>query len=132
VEVVEVTVSLPPPPKFPAWREELSLTFPALRWKHGNEAHLAYVPALGLEVAAAKAEELEKLLPKEIKLALIRVKDSASLRRMVELQRVKKVAAERQTVAVELPPPKRRAVESEREGEKQKKTILDEVCTNLL
>src|SRR5258707_1300127 len=66
VEVVEVSVSLSAPPKFPAWRDELTLTFPVVRWKHGNEAHLAYVPALGLEIAAAKAEELDQLLPKEI------------------------------------------------------------------
>ena len=48
--------------------------FTSLEWNHADEAHVAFVPALGIEVAATKPEELDKLIPEHIRFALRRTK----------------------------------------------------------
>ena len=62
-----VDLALEPPTGSVLWREPLGLHFPVLRWSHGTDAEIAFVPALGIEVLAAKPEELDERLPREIR-----------------------------------------------------------------
>src|SRR5438874_2561291 len=61
-----IELEMPAPPRLPHWRDPLKLAFATIRWQRGPDAHLAFVPALGLQVAANRAEDLDKQLPREI------------------------------------------------------------------
>jgi ATP-dependent Clp protease ATP-binding subunit ClpA len=125
-----VTLSLDPPPRSFVWREPVELTFPVVRWSHGEEAHLAYVPALGIEVLAARPEDLDNLLPAHIRAALMRTRAAASLRPLVWLQRGRLLRVENVTVTVDVRSPKEVAREAEKNRDR-KKSVLREVGTNL-
>src|SRR3954470_8104803 len=47
-----VDLALEPATGSVLWREPLALRFPVLRWSHGTDAEIAFVPALGIEVLA--------------------------------------------------------------------------------
>src|SRR5262245_15451232 len=49
VEVGEVSLTLDRPPRSVAWREPVELRLPVVRWAHGQEAFLAFIPALDIE-----------------------------------------------------------------------------------
>src|SRR5262249_39747070 len=101
-----------------------------LRWQHGKDAELACVPALGIVVVAARADELEARLPQEIRLAFSRGRSTLTLRQLVDWQRAVQVRVEQHTVYVKLPNPKQPALAAEREAE-QTKSVLPQVATNL-
>ena len=125
-----VTLSLDPPRRSFVWREPVELTFSIVRWSHGEEAHLAYVPALGIEVLADRPEDLDTLLPAHIRAALMRTRAAASLRPLVWLQRGRLLRVENVTVSVDVRSPKEVAREAEKNRER-KKSVLREVGTNL-
>jgi ATP-dependent Clp protease ATP-binding subunit ClpA len=128
-EVWPVTLTLDPPPQAASWREPLELTFPVVRWNHGDEAHLAFVPALGIEVVAGRRDEIETLIPAHIRATLLRTKDATSLKRLVWLQRCRKVEVEGLSTTVTVSSPKEKAIADE--GEEQKPSVLKEVGTDL-
>jgi ATP-dependent Clp protease ATP-binding subunit ClpA len=128
-EVAAVTVVLDPPPRSAAWREPVTLTFHAVRWVHG-EAHVAFVPALGIEVVAGKPEELEPRLAGHLRAALLRSEAATSLGRLVWLQRGQTVQVESLTFTATLKTPKQQALADE-EAREAKKSVLEEVATDL-
>ena len=125
-----VDLTLDPPTGSVLWREPLALHFPVLRWSHGADAEIAFVPALGIEVLAAKAEELDERLPREIRAALSRLGKAAGLREMVELQRTRRVRVERLTVSVQVRSPRQRFQDEERERSKAP-SVLKQAATDL-
>jgi len=50
LESFELNLSLHPPVKRLTWREPIDLKLHVVRWTHGDAAHVALVPALGIEV----------------------------------------------------------------------------------
>jgi ATP-dependent Clp protease ATP-binding subunit ClpC len=124
-----VVVTLDPPRKSVAWREPVRLRFPVATWPHGEEAALARVPGLGIEVIAPTAEDLTKLLESEIIAALRRDGDSASLARLAWRQRTWKFKVEWKPLAVSLPTLKQRAQREEDEAGEEKKSVLQQVAT---
>ncbi len=128
--VAGVDLTLEPPTGSILWREPLQLHFPVLRWSHGTDAEIAFVPALGIEVLAAKAEELDERLPREIRAALSRLGQAASLRGLAELQRVRRVRVERLTVSVQIRSPRQRFHDEERERSKTP-SVLKQTATDL-
>src|SRR5262249_16953107 len=85
-------LALAPPPRPPLWRGPLALSFPVVRWDHGTppEAAVAFLPSLGIEVVAASAEELDRLIPSHVRAALLRARSAHSLERLVWLQRCRR------------------------------------------
>ncbi len=130
VEAGAVSLTLEPPPRSLAWREPVELTFPVVRWSHGGEAHLAYVPALGIEVLAARPEDLDTLLPAHIRAALLRTRAAISLRQLVWLQRGQALRVETRTIIVPVRSPKEIAREAEKNRDR-KKSVLRQIGTNL-
>src|SRR5688572_26990255 len=53
----EVTVEVAPPAKSGAWVEPVRLRFDVLRWRRGEQASIAMVPALGIQVVAGRDDE---------------------------------------------------------------------------
>jgi ATP-dependent Clp protease ATP-binding subunit ClpA len=126
--VVEVTVE--PPPHSAAWREPVVLRLPVLRWQHGDDAALAFVPALGIEVVAGSALEREEMLPRHVSVAILRNK-ARSLEKLVWLARAATVRVEEGRFTAELPTPKQAALAEQEEQEKQG-SVLTEVGTDLV
>lgn len=107
----EVAVELEPPVRGSAWRDPISLQWPVVRWVHRSESspslqgetvYLAYVPALGLMVLGATAEDCEKQLPLEIQRALKRT-EQLKLSALVGSTRAREVRVERTPLTVEIP-----------------------------
>ncbi len=124
-----VRITLPPPPRSSSWREPIALTFPLVRWAHANDAHLAYVPALGIEVVAPTAEDLERMLPEHVRTAILRHQANA-LHRLVWLTRCRELRTEPLSATVDLPTPRQLAVAAQQEQQAQQ-SVLDEVATDL-
>ena len=132
-ETGEVAVTLEPPGRkdgsrvLSAWREAVPLRFHYLTWKHGNEAEVAYVPALDIEVVCGRGQELGELLEHEILFALRRRSLSTSLEHVCQLHRYSAVRVERLPFGVTITTPKQLA----QAEEEQTKRVLPEVATNM-
>ena len=111
------------------WGEPVTLTFHYVEWEHGEEAHIAYVPALGIETMAATARGLEKKLPQEIRAALFRRGVAKSLRKVVELQRIRDIEAVESQVAVMVRSPLDEREQAD--ARKPSKSVLKDVATAL-
>ena len=125
----EIEVELAPPRATVGWREPVTLTFHYVHWEHGDEAHVAFVPALGIEAVAASARGLETRLPGDILAALFRRGAAKSLRELVELQRTRgvDVVESRATVKVRSPREEREEAGARDEPE----SVLAKVATDL-
>ena len=128
-QTAQIEVNLPPRPGTLGWREPVSLTFHYVHWEHGEEAHIAYVPALGIESVAVTAVGLRKKLPQDIRAALFRREAGGSLRKVVELQRTRGIEAVEARVAVEVGAPRHEREEAE--DEERSKSELEKVATAL-
>jgi ATP-dependent Clp protease ATP-binding subunit ClpC len=126
-----VVLTLDPPRKLEAWRESIKLRFPAAVWQHGDEAAIARVPGLGIEVIAPDLADLDKLLEREILAALRREGFSKSLDALAWVQRALKFKVEWQTLAVKLPSLKQRAQREEDESGEEKPSVLKQIATLL-
>lgn len=132
-ETDEIVVTLEPPGRkdgtrvLSAWQKAVSIRFHYLVWKHGNEAVVAYVPALDIEVVCGKGQELSELLEHEILFALRRRDLGTSLEHLCHLHRCSAVRAERLPVDVKIKTPKQLA----QAEEEQTKRVLPEVATNM-
>jgi ATP-dependent Clp protease ATP-binding subunit ClpA len=124
-------VTLNPPRKIEAWREPVKLRLPVVVWEHGEEAAVARVPALGIEVIAPDIEELDTLLEKEIVAALRREGHSKDLASLAWVQRTLRFKVEWQTIDIKLPSLKQRAQQEEDESGEEKSSVLKQVATLL-
>src|SRR5712692_10591061 len=108
----EVTLTLNPPPRSVAWRRPVSLRLPLVRWRHGDAAHIAFVPALGIEVIAETPEDLEQRTLQHIQAELVRSKTVASLARMVWLQRSRTLRIDDLSFTAGIRSPKQKAAQT--------------------
>ena len=90
--VSRVEVKLKPPRKTVRWSEEISLGLDVMKWRHGEEGWLAFVPALGISVVAGREEQLEELVPRHIRAALSRSGAAEKLFDLAQLARVESVS----------------------------------------
>ena len=125
--IAEIEVELAPSSAAIGWREPVTLTFHYVHWEHGDEAHIACVPALGIEAVAASAPQLETKLPGDIRAALFRRGAAKSLRKLVELQRTRGVDVVESQVAVKVRSP--REEREEADAREQPESVLADVAT---
>jgi hypothetical protein len=129
-----VELELTPPPRQASFVTPATLAFHALQWRHGDELELAFVPALGIEIHARTAEELDARLPQEIRAELFRRGALASLRQLVVLQRgggrAGRFVSRRVTTEVELPTPKQADQLAHKPA--AKRSVLREVARRLV
>jgi ATP-dependent Clp protease ATP-binding subunit ClpA len=128
--VSKVVVPLAPAKASAAWSEPITLRFDVLRWRHGEEASIAYVPALGIEVVAARDELLDELIPKHIRMALARTKASERLFELVQLARGESVEVEAETVWANVRTPAQVLAEGAK-AEEPAKPVIEEAGTVL-
>lgn len=132
-ELGEVVITLPPPTHNSLWRAPVTLRFPVVYWQHGQAAHLAYVPALHIEVVAtspATRAALERKLVEQIEAALVRIQARHSLGRLVWLQRCRELQIIPQQIEVALLTPKQIAAR-ELASKEEQKSALAEAGTDL-
>jgi len=58
-ESFELNLVLAPPEQRLTWREPIDLRLDVLRWSQGDAAHVALIPALGIEVLSTKLTDLQ-------------------------------------------------------------------------
>jgi ATP-dependent Clp protease ATP-binding subunit ClpC len=119
IEVRNVEIAVVPSKRTTAWREPVQLGFQVLEWCQAEEAWVAYVPALGIEVVARDQEKLRARLPGHIQSALLRNGALKSLGSLVPLGRWREVSVSRTPLDWQPRSPKQ--VEQEDEESRDKK-----------
>ena len=124
-----LTITLEPP-RGVAWRKPVTLTFPFVRWAHGEDAHIAFIPALGVEVVAEDAEELQRVLLDQVRFALMRLRKIGSLEPLLWLQRCQDLRLEEISYTATVLSPKQAALK-EHEQSQRPESVLPQVGTEL-
>ncbi len=105
-ELDEVVITVEPPAGQKLWRRPVALKFPLIRWRHGDAALLAYVPAFCITVIATKPatrEALDKLVLRNIRATLLRRDLAGSLNDLMWLQRGREIKLVTSEAEVSLP-----------------------------
>ena len=71
-ESFELNVTLDPPAKRLSWREAIELRLDVIRWTHSESAHVAFIPALGIEVLSTKLADQISMLQRHARAELHR------------------------------------------------------------
>jgi ATP-dependent Clp protease ATP-binding subunit ClpA len=121
----QVDVTLDPPKRQTEWQQPVTLRFDVVRWQHGNEALVAFVPALGIEVVAAKEPQLLKMIPDHITAALRRSRAAESLYELALTQRAQSVKLEPLQLPLNIRSAKQ--IEQEEGKEDKPKPAIEEV-----
>jgi ATP-dependent Clp protease ATP-binding subunit ClpC len=129
-EVREVQVAVPPIQGNLGRQTPVTLTFRYVQWLHGEEASIAYVPALGIEVLAESEKQLAEQLVPQIRSALARRKSAESLRDLVWLGQVRDLRVKPLPLKVKLPTLKQ-AAQKARDQDTKQKSVLKECATDL-
>ena len=124
-----ISIELAPPRGSIQLGSPIALDFHYVRWRHGNHHHLAFVPALELQVLAHDAAELESTLRSEIRTALIRHHAHTKLDILARCQRAIDVRTAILTVVTTRVPPRQR--HRDREKPKAAQSVLTDVATML-
>lgn len=121
----EVTIEVAPPRASVAWTNPVSLRFHVLRWRHGDQAWIAYVPALAIEIVSGREDQLEGMIVEQIRLTLARTNMSQKMFELIQLARVESVTIESEAVAADIRTPREIAAEDEKE--ENRNPVIDEV-----
>lgn len=111
------------------WTAPLELTFKYMKWKHTDQAHLAYIPALNVQIVVPTAEKLDAALADQARFALGRFKALESLQQIIALQRSTEFVLHAQKITLNLPSPRQKLQRDEKD--QPEKQILAEVGEDL-
>ena len=69
IETTDLTLHLEPPARRLPWRKAIDLRLDVVRWRHLEHAHVAFIPALGIEVVSNKViqKTIEEVIQAEDK-----------------------------------------------------------------
>ena len=126
-QVHELRVKLVPSAKRADWREPVELCVDYVSWQEAEDLHLAFVPALGIQVIATKAEHLPQRVESHVRLVLIERVKRVQLRDLAASQWARVARVEALPVTAKLKSPRQVEEEATKEGEK--KSVLKEVAT---
>ncbi|MEW6736364.1 MAG: AAA family ATPase [Acidobacteriota bacterium] len=129
-EIAEVMIQLEPPPRSLAWKRALSLRFPLIRWQHGEEGQIAYLPTLGIEVVLPNAAQFTESLSAEIHSHLLRTKVAISLAQLAWLQRCQDLRVVELAFTAIVRSAKQIAANMGKDKE-EKKSVLNDVGSDL-
>lgn len=121
----QLLLRLDPPKKSLAWTQPITLRLDVLRWRHGEEAWIARLPALGIEVVAAREEQLDELLPQHARVALARSGIVDRLFDLAQLARGDTISIERETITVDIATPSQ--IAADRDKKTNEKPVIDDV-----
>jgi ATP-dependent Clp protease ATP-binding subunit ClpA len=127
----EIVIS---PPLHAAW-QPVALGFDSIVWSPAADAHIAYVPALDIEVLESRREKVAAALGREIRAALERLDGRNLLAHLVQLERRHGLNVNESQITVELPTPKeaaQRALDKEGKEESALKRIVSDLTRQKL
>ncbi len=127
--VAQITITLEAPKKRADWRTSVELRFDYLTWSEADDLHLAFIPALGVQVIAAKAEQIAERVEAHVRLALVDRVKRVSLERLAKTQIVRELRVDELSVTAEIKTP--RELEEQKDGEKKEKSVLRRVAVKL-
>lgn len=129
-ELSTVQVEVPALRERPERGEPVSLEFTLVRWRHGADAAIAYVPALDIEILAEDDERLETQLRPQILAELGRRQAAVSVRDLVYLERLTRATVRPLLVGVTLPTVKQATLRA-RDDSPDRGSVLKEIASNL-
>ncbi|MCF7785231.1 MAG: AAA family ATPase [Prosthecobacter sp.] len=127
--VEQITFTLEPAKKRADWKEPVELRFDYITWAESDDLHLAFVPVLGVQVIAAKPEQIAARVEAHVRLTLVDRVKQVSLKRLALSQCVKALRVDELDVTANIQTP--RELEEAKEGEKKTKSVLREVAQKL-
>ncbi|MGH9759252.1 MAG: hypothetical protein ACREAC_00265, partial [Blastocatellia bacterium] len=125
----QVVVVLEPPQQTNGWRVPVRLTFDVVRFDHGEDAHIAFVPALGIEALIKDGRRVHAEIEDQIRSCLLRTKKSSSLLQLLLAQRSSELQLIDTTYHLNVRTPKQLAADT---GGEQKKKVVEEAGTDLV
>jgi len=127
-QLTQVTISVTPRIKSPAWERPVELVFHLVQWNHGDRPYLVFVPALGIEVIVKREEDLERRVKAGIQFALMRMGTASSLHGLLQLHRYRDTRIDMLSLPVSIRTPKQRDIARNKPSEKSR---LPEIATNM-
>lgn len=134
-ETLEINLVLDPPEKRLTWREPIDLRLDVVRWNQGEAAHVALIPALGIEVLSTKLADLQEnadqtsMLQRHARVELQRRGALANLLSLLLLNRMRGLTVARAFFQAEIRSPKQ--VMASAGKKKEKKSTLEQTAVNL-
>jgi ATP-dependent Clp protease ATP-binding subunit ClpA len=130
IESFELSVLLDPPFKYLAWREAIELKLDVIRWSQGDAAHIALIPALGIEVLSTKLVDQNAMLERHARAELTRRGALANLFNLIMFTRSRGLTVVPASFNAEIRTPKQLAA-SAGKNEQKKKSTLEETAVDL-
>lgn len=136
IETFELLLRLEPPQKISSWREPIDLRLDVVRWSLSESIHIAFIPALGIEVISTKLSDLKRgnskdsLLERHARAELQRRGVLIDFRSVLLLQRARGLSVSRVSATANIRSPKQVMATSGQTD--QKKSALEENANNLV
>ncbi|WP_395749494.1 AAA family ATPase [Prosthecobacter sp.] len=127
--VEHITLMLEPTKKRADWKAPVELRFDYITWTEADDLYLAFVPVLGVQVIAAKPEQIPARVEAHVRLTLVDRVKRVSLKQLVLSQCVQTLRVESISVSTHIQTP--RELEISKNGEKKIKSVLKEVAQKL-
>jgi ATP-dependent Clp protease ATP-binding subunit ClpC len=131
VEPMRVDVQVEPAEPNRIWREPVSFKLPAVKWQQAQDMAVVYIPSLGIEVLANKADDLPKLIEDQVRMTLYREKTTRSLKALCWQSRCQDVSVHTTTIEHFVIPPKQQ-IQDERKPDPNEGKDLEKVSDIVL
>ncbi len=127
LESFEINLVLDPPEKRLTWRAPIDLRLDVLRWSQGEAAHVALIPALGIEVLSTKSTDLQ-MLERHIRAELQRRGALSNLLNLLLLNRTRGLTVSSAFCQAEIRTPKQ--VMASAGKKEEKKSTLEQTAVD--
>lgn len=127
--VEQLTLTLEPPKKRADWTTPVELRLDYLTWTEADDLHLAFVPVLGLQIMAARPEQIPERVEAHVRLTLVERAKHVTLKRLADTQVVRELRVDEIGVTADIKTP--RQIEEEKDGEEKAASVLRKVATKL-
>ncbi|HCN30707.1 MAG TPA: hypothetical protein DIT64_18665 [Verrucomicrobiales bacterium] len=127
--VERMTLTLEAPKKRADWKMPVELSLDYLTWTEADDLHLAFIPVLGVQVIAAKAEQIPERVEAHARLSLVDRVKRVTLAGLARTQIVRELRVDELSVTADIKTP--RELEEQKDGEKKEKSVLRTVAVKL-
>ncbi len=129
IETSELNLRLEPPQKRLTWRNAIDLRLDVIRWSHGEHAHIAFIPALGIEVISTRLDDLNTVSANHARAELMRRRATNNLLELMMLERSRDLGVTRIRSMATIRTPKQIAASGQRE--EKKLSVLEQTAHDL-
>lgn len=127
--VEEATLTVAPPKNRADWTQPVDLRFAYITWTESDDLHLAFVPGLGLQVIASKADQIAPRVEAHIRMALVDRAARVTLKDLAQSQVPIAIRVNELQVSATIKTPRERA--EQKGAESKPASVLKAVATKL-